>query len=120
MKRVKHFGHLSFEMFVNNLIQSVFALPVNQKRSIVRNSELTSVHVPYRNTRIFSYRYTNYRFTRFTQNTRFTREYEAISSASEMGIKITRRSLAGLQNISERDEMIDILAKRNWNKGSNI
>ena len=69
-------------------------------------SELTSVHVPYRNTRIFWYRYTNYRFTRFTQNTRFTREYEAIASAFEMSIKITRRSLAGLQKISERDEMI--------------
>ena len=42
------------------------------------------------------------RFTRFIQNIRFTREYEAISSASEMSIKITRRSLAGLRKISRK------------------
>ena len=66
----------------------------------VETSELTSVHVPFRNTRIFWYHYPNYRFTRFTQNTRFTRENEAISSASEMSIEVTRPSLAGVQKIT--------------------
>ena len=69
---------------------------------LIHRSELSSVHVPYRNTRIFWYRYTNYRFTRFTQNTQFTRENEAISSASEISIIVTRCSLAGLQKISRK------------------
>ena len=70
----------------------------------VCSSELTSVHVPYRNIRISWYRYMNYRFTRFSQNTRFTRENEAISSASEIysSIKVTRPSLVDLQKITRK------------------
>ena len=68
-------------------------------------SELTSVHVLYGNARIFVYSYMNYRFTRFTKNTRVTRENEAISFASEMSIKVMLRWL-GHKNNWERDEMI--------------
>ena len=74
-------------------------------------SELTSVHVPYRNIRIFWYRYPNYRFTRFTQKTRFTRENEAISSASEMSTEVTRPSLADLQKITRKG------MKWSWHSG---
>ena len=76
----------------------IFELKSGNEDAVMQwGSELTSVHVPYRTTRTFWYRYTNYRFTRFTQNTRFTRENETISSASEMSIKVTRGSLAGLK-----------------------
>ena len=44
-------------------------------------------------------------FTRFTQNARFTRENETISLASEMSIKVIRRS-PGHENDLERNEMI--------------
>ena len=60
--------------------------------------------VPYRNTRIFFYCYTNYRFLKFTQNTRFRGGNEAILSASQIGIEVIRRSL-GYKNNSKRNEM---------------
>ena len=41
-----------------------------------------------RDMRFFLYRYTNYRFTRFSRNTRFALEKAAISLVFEMGIKV--------------------------------
>ena len=49
--------------------------------------------------------YRNYRFIQFIQNTRFARENEAFSLASELSIKVTRRSL-GHENDSKKNEMI--------------
>ena len=71
---------------------------------IPRRSELTSVHVPYRNILIFVCCSTNYRFTRFTRNTRVLRENGAITLASEMNIKVIRRLLGHGINL-ERNEM---------------
>ena len=72
------------------------------------SSELTSVHVPYRNTRIFWNRHTIYAIY---SNTRFTRENEAISVASEISITVTRPLLDGLQKITRKG------VKWSWHSG---
>ena len=78
-----------------------------------RSSELTdTVHETYQNTRIFLYHHKKYRFTRFTQNARFTRKNKAISLASD-----DTKVFGGHENNSERNEMIlHSGEKKNWNK----
>ena len=59
-------------------------------------------------TQIFLYRFTKYRFTRFAQNTRFTRKNEAISLASE----ITHRRSLGHEKKRKGMNDPDILARK--------
>ena len=80
----------------------------NTNINIPPTSELTSVHVPYRNTRIFLYRYTKYRFTRDNEAI-LQNEDKLFGVLSDT--KITRKGVIKPWHSGE---------KRDWNRGSEV